>query len=84
VGLTIASAVPAILRREMDAIEPSPEQEYEVIQDEIALWEKQQVIVANELYRLRVRLRALRARLEDPPPEESGPSVASPPADTAP
>jgi hypothetical protein len=62
----------------MDSIEPSPEQEYEAIQDEIALWEKQQVMIANELHRLRVRLREVRARLEDPPPEEIHHEGASP------
>ena len=51
----------------MEPMEPSPEQEYEAIQDEIVLWEQQQVMVAKELQRLRLRLRELRARLADPP-----------------
>ena len=51
----------------MEPNEPSLEQEYEAIQDEIALWEKQQILVAKELQRLRVRLGEVGARLERGP-----------------
>lgn len=48
----------------MDGIEPSLEQECEAIEDEIALCERQQVFIANELQRLRTKLSELRARLD--------------------
>jgi len=58
----------------MDPNEPSLEQECEAIQDEIALWERQQVSIANELQRLRVKLGQLRSRI-DAAPRAEVPSV---------
>jgi hypothetical protein len=51
----------------MDPNEPSLEQECEAIQDEIALWERQQVSIANEVQRLRIKLGQLRARIDAAP-----------------
>ena len=56
----------------MDGTELTPEEECGVLLDEIALWERQQIEVANELQRLRQRLQEVRRRLQREPSVADG------------